>query len=383
MTPKLQTETDPLLGEAGDEEESKTTTTNSEEARKSRRRFSSLAALLLTLVIGFFANAVKNQQPLEGHVEVTEAGDFTVLYNRNVTSRTTFAQAAELMLIPWFDATMLAMDELKPDVLPQQVHNARKVFLRTRDLLDVFSPVYPTNSMWERLRKYFKEGYEKTGYFQDLITVDDSEELLKERRTAVLDWKKRFVSYSDKKHPRAFLSRAIDKHGCYEHRASHLFWGHSEQLLPCGYDLVAKSLQDLAKVQLGNSLRYLEEIRNYKTVLEQEKVETFHNLRKQLRCFLDEYKLFGFLLLPNAKTSDIQSEELTTVSDAVKSLGRLHDDWTAYDIYVSKGTHKKKQEELVKTIDEKWKEFHRWAYDESERLETTLQSLINDMDPAD
>ena len=42
-----------------------------------------------------------------------------------------------------------------------------------------------------------------------------------------------------------------------------------------------------------------------------------------------------------------------------------------------------KQEELVKTIDEKWKEFHRWAYDESERLETTLQSLVNDMDPAD
>ena len=57
-------------------------------------------------------------------------------------------------------------------VLPGEVAQARKVLLQTRDLLDVFSPVFPRtnkhNDLWVELRLQYKQGYEIVGEFLDL-----------------------------------------------------------------------------------------------------------------------------------------------------------------------------------------------------------------------
>ena len=65
------------------------------------------------------------------------------------------------------------MNTLNYSSMPDDIHGARKATLTLRDLLDVFSPVFPNTSktgddLWGELRTFMDDGYTLLGDFQDL-----------------------------------------------------------------------------------------------------------------------------------------------------------------------------------------------------------------------
>ena len=95
---------------------------------------------------------------------------------------------------------------LTAECQPNDVRTARKLTLRLRNLLDVFSPVFPPDSgathddglalrwrdgdMWMRARDLLDRGYEALGVFQDLehSGVAYTRADVEARRRTVLDW---------------------------------------------------------------------------------------------------------------------------------------------------------------------------------------------------
>jgi CHAD domain-containing protein len=140
--------------------------------------------------------------------------------------------AASLVYTSHVDSVQAVRDVLVQNMRPDDavVEDTRKRLLRTRNLLDVFSPVYPNNKnknvskkpttknlqsdhkfnnnnnnggttddddMWVTVRLQYKKGYEILGQFIDLnhahilydtVTCDH-------RRQRVLDWKTDFLQY--------------------------------------------------------------------------------------------------------------------------------------------------------------------------------------------
>jgi hypothetical protein len=350
----------------------------------------------------------------------------------SITPETTFAELAEEMIHPWYEASIMALlDDPAWDseggILPENIRPIRKVLLITRDMLDIFSPVFPDTeaikppkkknkprkkkkhkssgkdrSLWKKLRTEFRKGYQLAGELHDLYGITYSRELLNTRVKALLDWKKGFVSFQKKHRIRRYLyTGGIDPHGCYYHEASHLFWADSaDSFLPCGDDSGTASLRRLGSVQLEHCLSYLNIIQNYDTVMPRDHEINFHNLRKELRIFVDEYGIFGNLLVPDDDDDDGNNDEndesllfaasnetsgsATTIEEKIdlldetqSRLGHVNDLWTAHDIYVSEDSHHTKQEKLAVKTDGLWKKFLVW---ESENdLRETLEAVVSRM----
>lgn len=294
-------------------------------------------------------------------VHVDKDGAYTVTLPNEVPPDTTFAQLADQMLAPWYEALLTAVDEgLDPNTMkPSNVANTRQVFLMTRSLLDAFSPVYSEHSLWEKLRKEIDKGYEKIGHLQDLdhSGVDFTDEQLQKRLDDVLHWKLRFGQFQQQHPVRFFVYRGADPNQCTRHKSSHLFWGDIVEL-PCGRDLAEESVQHLGRVQLSNAATYWQTAHWYDTVVPMEREEQFHNLRKELRIFLDEYQLFGSVML-----DDPDQDALDTLFSAQTKLGDINDHWVARQIYVTSGSHFKRQEKLAAQVDEMWADFKNWAQD--------------------
>jgi hypothetical protein len=300
--------------------------------------------------------------------------------NRNTNHRM-FAELALMMLPPWYTASRMAMNNALQDskMDPANVKQARQVLLTTRDLLDVFSPVYPTNSLWKTVRTLYKDGYELVGYFQDLdhAHVLYDEELWNERKHDVLQWKSDF-EYFDARHDiHTFLRDNVDMVGCYDHAESHLFWGELDGSLPCGNDVATASLQKLASVQLHNALDLLQQSMTFDSVLDVSKQEIFHDFRKEIRSFLDECDLFEFVLLPTYQNDKMIKQSLKTLTMAHKLLGKVNDDWTAYDLYVQRNEHLEKQKQLANEISTGWDDFKAWSI--SSDLQGSIQYLLDEM----
>ena len=316
-----------------------------------------------------------------GLVQVSSDGDYIVHYEQHFTRNTTFAELAQLMLPPWYEASLMAInDVLQPATMdPSTVQKARKVLLTTRDLLDVFSPVFPTQSIWKSVRTLFKDGYEIVGYYQDLdhAHIDYSPALLEQRQDDVATWKEEFASYISRHDIAVFLIDDITS-GCYDHKESHLFWGEMDGNLPCGRDPAAQSLEKLAGVQLRNSLDYLRTSLQYDTVLGEVEEETFHNFRKEVRSFMDEYDLFGFVLLPD--DGGITTPVLTLLKETRDRLGEINDNWTAYHHYVEGNEQETEQKVLEGEIDDGWDKFVAWAA--AVDLVGVIQSLLDEFDSA-
>ena len=79
----------------------------------------------------------------------------------------------------------------------------RIALLQTRDLLDVFSPVFPRtnkhNDLWVELRLQYKQGYEIVGEFLDLnhAHIEYTQATCDARRKEVLDWISDFYTFLD------------------------------------------------------------------------------------------------------------------------------------------------------------------------------------------
>jgi hypothetical protein len=382
-----------------------------------------ILVVLMTVVVGGLYVAISFQRNLHDPDQASNAvllytladrtpdGNYTVRYARNVTVNTTFAEMAYILLPPWYQATRLALEEDITDdgdddydpttnstsarMNPTTVQNARKVLLTARDLLDVCSPVFPTNGLWKRVRTFYKDGYDVLGQYQDLdhAHVAYSPDLWHQRRMAVLHWKANFEHFAQR-HDNLlhFFFHGIDPDGCYHHDESHLFWGDLEDMggskngdtaasgtrtgsLPCGSDLATESLQQLATVQLTKALVYWKQISSYESVLSVEHEEDFHNLRKELRSVMDEYDLVGPIMFPPSMPGI--RNYMKTLKATRGLLGQVNDDWTAYDLYVTRNEHKKEQKALAVQIDAEWNEFLQWA--QKNDLEGTIQGMLDDM----
>jgi len=223
--------------------------------------------------------------------------------------------------------------------------------------------------------------------FQDLdhgnVTYDAV--LWAERRQNLLRWKTDFVRYERMhRHIRAFLQNPSD-YGCFDHKESHLFWAElvddddndAQHPLPCGNDLATPSLQRLAVLQLNHAQTYLASIMHYDTVLSREHQLEYHNLRKELRSFLDEYSLLGFVLFPQKQLNREQAEALDTLVQARAVLGNLNDHWEKFNLYRERHTHLAEQDVLQEQIAVLWNDFKVWA--ETNDLAGAIQTLIEDM----
>ena len=389
-------------------------------------------------------------------------GEYSVDFNLSpipiVPNETTFAELAEIMLLPWYEASLVAIEDDKAwddgGITPSKVKDVRRVMLMARDMLDVFGPVFPDTpygrtvssslsssssskkkkkkkkkrgkdrSLWRDLRKQYRDGYELLGELKDLDGLTYSQELLAKRTNDVMVWKNTFLQFQKKYRIRRFLytreiskGGGIDPIGCYQHKSSHLFWAETPTI-PCGNDIGTKSLQSLAKVQLTHSLEYLNTIKDYKTVMPKSHELNFHNLRKELRIFLDEYNLFGNILVPDHTTNNTiaiagSSSASTTTSDTVettdtttadnvnvndnendnallllkneliilntaqKMLGHINDKWTAHEIYIEDNSHKSKQQPLADKTDKKWRQFLIWSNKNS--LKDCITNVLNRM----
>ena len=299
------------------------------------------------------------------------------------SSEKMFAELALTMLPPWYTASRMAMrDVLQADTMnPSNVKNARQVLLTTRDLLDVFSPVFPARSMWGAVRDLYKDGYELVGYYQDLdhAHVAYSKTLWKQRKSDILAWKKHFEFYDAHHDIHTFLRNDVDMYGCNDHSESHLFWGELDGYLPCGNDMATASLQKLATVQLNNALDLLGTIVTYDTVLDEYYQEMFHDFRKEVRSVLDEWELFGTALFPTADDpSSHVKKSLKTLKKAHKRLGKVNDNWTAYHLYKVKHSHKAERKKLAIEINTGWDDFKDWVV--TVNLAGSIQDLLDVME---
>jgi hypothetical protein len=87
--------------------------------------------------------------------------------------------------------------------------------------------------------------------------------------------------------------------------------------------------------------------------------EDYHNLRKTLRSFIDEWHLFGETMLPgNTSTTNSVIQTLTTARGL---LGDMNDDWTAYRFYLERNEHHKLQKKLGHRVSAAWADFMVWA----------------------
>merc|ERR1712238_408248 len=124
-----------------------------------------------------------------------------------------------------------------------------------------------------------------------------------------------------------------------DHKSSHLFWADTKKV-PCGDDNGTKAVQSVCAVQLQHGLEYLKKVRKYKTVIPKSHQEEYHNLRKELRVFRDETRLFEHVLAP------------------------------------TKNEHHQKKS-LEKKIDKKWKEFLKW--EKHQKLEKVITDMLHHM----
>ena len=443
-----------------------------------------------------------------------------------------FADLAAMLLPPYFQQTVnLCMSTLvksnqttnstdqdynpRTSVMPNEVYILRKTILKTRDLFDVFSPVYSKHSslddydttreehgmssktrkhvswgngvtsfeltlqsdtmehdtstkkkknmrkkkkrnkkekrpvkiqekeqvreettsfhdLWSILRRYLDRGYVLIGDYQDLdhAKIKYTSKQLAEYQHLIWKWNEDFLSFvkAHRHHISLYLSLPCKKpqqhHTSSRHvqcrhvhsHSSHLFWGNvtSKEELPDGnLDSATTVLGRLGSAQLVRAEMYLRKALTYDHVLSFPIVnesstsitssssdssdeedgdgnvhEIYHNLRKELRSFVDELDLFGNLLLPNSTlipeivrnnstASDgassspynehrpLQQEQtdqaLYAVKRTRKTLGDLNDDYVKYMKYLEWDEYPQERQRIRKIIDAQWGYFRVWA----------------------
>lgn len=293
-------------------------------------------------------------------------------------------------MLPECYADMLpALSNLTETVMPGAVYAIRKSMLKTRDLLDVFSLVYPNTTssdatvgvenedLWGSLRFFLDQGYTLVGDFLDLnhSHVEYSEEELEQARDPILDWHARFRLFNQKHDVQAFLAAPTTDDDCFNHeKESRLFWKHIPvHDRPHGVDPATTSLQYLASKQLGVSMKYWKRVYPY-TSIDATAHEIYHDLRKMLRSLVDEYYLFGSTMFPTLPKTH---SAILTLKKARGLLGDMNDDWTAYMFYLEHEEYSNSQMELASRVNEAWTDFKIWA--DSSGLKSSIRYLKKHM----
>ena len=187
------------------------------------------------------------------------------------------------------------------------------------------------------------------------------------------------------KRPSSRLSRC----STVRSKTSHLFWGgKAREDLPDGRDRARRVLNQLGESQLARAQRYLDESLAFQHLLpdgglaELEQLdksanvhEIYHNLRKEIRSFLDLLGLFGPIMLANdVIPSDVETAEdvnprdleganraLATFIQTRKQLGHMNDNFAALEKYFRFGEYPDEQARLSGIIETQWAEFKEWV----------------------
>ncbi|KAL7540402.1 hypothetical protein ACHAWF_006670 [Thalassiosira exigua] len=392
-------------------------------------------------------------------------------------------------------------------VMPGEVYSLRKTMLQTRDLLDVFSPVYSKRSslgdyardaprtrvswgyggerfeltlesdgrqrssrkkkkrdehdggdgddggrfkdLWKTLRSFLNRGYMLIGDFQDLdhAHIEYTSDRLAHHQRELWEWNESFLAFvtEHRQHVSRYLSRPCKKKRrpasksarCRRVRArsSRLFWGNTtKERLPDGNrDAAASVLPRLGRAQLVRAEEYLRRSLRFARVLPasgdadpdprapHEAHEAYHDLRKELRSFLDVVLLFGDFVVPGSgwvpeivgegeggggagegeeaaadggagEEEEEEEEEadnperrarteraLSLLKTARKLLGDLNDDYVAHAAYVEWDVRPEERSRLKGVAEARWDHFRSWARDVE--LSDQMRFLIDRLDP--
>jgi CHAD domain-containing protein len=399
-----------------------------------------------------------------------------------IPTNISFGELASLMVPIYFQSTVdLCVATIAPSnnnssdgrnyptaVMPDEVFVLRKKILKTRDLFDVFAPVYPRKlrllghekkgdgekkvnmlggdggkgkfrsqseevlhkmrmnhhtvvDVWKILRRFLDDGYMLIGDFQDLshAKVKYTPERLQIYQLQVWNWKEEFVAFVAQNHEGIveYLSHACpDKTEKQEQeltlanikassqsrrkgvankkektpscsysrsKSSHLFWGRtpSSQLPDGNTDEASTVLAQLGSAQLSRALAYLSPALAAEHVVEDQALnkdvhDLYHNLRKEIRSFLDSVDLFGQLLFPD-KSVGQHNEDVSLLKQTKQLLGDLNDEVVAYSKYVEWNEYPEEQVQLESFISADWADFRRWAQEVD--LSGKLHSLADAM----
>lgn len=389
-----------------------------------------------------------------------------------VPTNISFGDLASMMVPIYFQAAVdMCISTIDPlnnntiDIMPDEVFVLRKTILKTRDLLDIFSPVYPKKvrllghekkdkqknggkekrkgknrshseevlhkmrmnhhsvvDVWKILRRFLDDGYMLIGDFQDLAhaKLKYTPERLRMYQGQVWNWKEEFVAFVAQNHEgiMVYLSHACpDKTEKREQRElssasnktssqsqrrkereyientpkcsysrsklSHLFWKDTpiSQLPDGNADEASSVLGQLGSAQLNRTLVYLGHTLGAEDVVGDQAVnkdvhKLYHNLRKEIRSFLDSVDLFGQLLFPG-RSSEQHNEDVLLLRETKKLLGDLNDEVVAYSKYLQWNEYPEEQLQLKSFITVDWRDFRNWAQEVD--LNGKLQSLADEM----
>ena len=164
---------------------------------------------------------------------------------------------------------------------------------------------------------------------------------------------------------------------------SHLFWKDTpiSQLPDGNADEASAVLGQLGSAQLNRTLMYLVHTLGAEDVVGDQAVnedvhKLYHNLRKEIRSFLDSVDLFGHLLFPG-RSSEQHNEDVLLLKETKKLLGDLNDEVVAYSKYLQWNEHPDEQLQLKSFITVDWRDFRNWAQEVD--LKGKLQSLADEM----
>jgi hypothetical protein len=304
----------------------------------------------------------------------------------------TFGELAQQLLPVYYDDMLSGLVAVMSDhVMPDEIYAQRKSVLETRDLMDVFSPVYPPTTttgnkhegsshnkdMWVLLRSYLDEGYEILGEFQDLYAshANYTQQYFDKLQNEVLTWNLDFAVFREKHDISAYLQAPSLTNKHYQHgKVSRLFWNNVKRHLPRGNSPAVASLHMLGAQQINTTFQCMSLISPLTSVLDFESHAEYHEVRKLLRSIQDEYNLFGTVMFPNDSKNSTLSvmDEITT---ARKLLGDMNDHYTAYTIGILLNTTTaQEQERLANVIQGEWDYIQSWI--KTSDLPGKLQALL-------
>jgi hypothetical protein len=287
-------------------------------------------------------------------------------------SEITFGDLAKKTLPDLYADMVKQLSVFNETIQPIDTAEVRKVILKTRDMLDVFSPVYPNTEMghntkeydiWDELRSRIAYGYQIVGEFLDLdhahmIYTDKEAGKLRDK---ILDWIRQFKKFDHDHNLDRYLAHPSRDHDHYDHRKeSRFFWKDWDDKRPRGYSSAVKSLAALGQQQIDVILGYYKDVFPEESVLEVKIQEVYHNVRKSSRAMIDEHEVLGVFMFPDEPQVQSTMDMLVL---AKKYLGDLNDNWTARQHYIEKNEYHDEQVRLAAEVDKAWAEFKQWSTD--------------------
>ncbi|KAL6750061.1 hypothetical protein V8C86DRAFT_2823067 [Haematococcus lacustris] len=223
---------------------------------------------------------------------------------------------------PAFDRVLWLLPELRPTTGPGDIKSLRVALLDCRELLDIFSWVYPNiSTQWEAVRRDLDAGYEVLGDFQDLdhsgVNYTQVDEV--ERRGACLAWQAMFLGNLQSNEYHEFVSAPVNGSLYRHHHTSRLFWGYG------GVEPVATTtgLLNLAALVRDSQIRQALDtpVVELRHIHKEPNHSRFHTFRKLIRSILAVLQHFP-QLLPAKQPPDSVSAFCQGASDSPTTSGR-------------------------------------------------------------